>query len=225
MKITYLGHASLSVEVAGKHLIVDPFITPNELAKGIDINSLQADYILITHAHQDHIVDVEAIAKRTGARVISNFEIVSHYGNLGIDGHPMNHGGSWNFDFGKLTYTNAIHTSSFPDGSYGGQPGGFVLESKERNLYIAGDTALTMDMKLIPLQCSIDLAVLPIGDNFTMGMESASIAAEFISCDRILGYHYDTFGYIVIDHEKAIQTFRDKGKELLLLPIGNSIEI
>ena len=225
MKITYLGHASLSVEVAGKHLIVDPFITPNELAKGIDINSLQADYILITHAHQDHIVDVEAIAKRTGARVISNFEIVSHYGNLGIDGHPMNHGGSWNFDFGKLTYTNAIHTSSFPDGSYGGQPGGFVLESKEGNLYIAGDTALTMDMKLIPLQCSIDLAVLPIGDNFTMGMESASIAAEFISCDRILGYHYDTFGYIVIDHEKAIQTFRDKGKELLLLPIGNSIEI
>ncbi len=225
MKITYLGHASLSVEVAGKHLIVDPFITPNELAKGIDINSLQADYILITHAHQDHIVDVEAIAKRTGARVISNFEIVSHYGNLGIDGHPMNHGGSWNFDFGKLTYTNAIHTSSFPDGSYGGQPGGFVLESKEGNLYIAGDTALTMDMKLIPLQCSIDIAVLPIGDNFTMGMESASIAAEFISCDRILGYHYDTFGYIVIDHEKAIQTFRDKGKELLLLPIGNSIEI
>jgi len=225
MKITYLGHASLSVEVAGKHLIVDPFITPNELAKGIDINSLQADYILITHAHQDHIVDVEAIAKRTGARVISNFEIVSHYGNLGIDGHPMNHGGSWNFDFGKLTYTNAIHTSSFPDGSYGGQPGGFVLESKEGNLYIAGDTALTMDMKLIPLQCSIDLAVLPIGDNFTMGMESASIAAEFISCDRILGYHYDTFGYIMIDHEKAIQTFRNKGKELFLLPIGKSIEV
>lgn len=225
MKITYLGHASLSVEVAGKHLIVDPFITPNELARDIDINSLQADYILITHAHQDHIVDVEAIAKRTGARVISNFEIVSHYGNLGIDGHPMNHGGSWNFDFGKITYTNAIHTSSFPDGSYGGQPGGFVLETNEGNLYIAGDTALTMDMKLIPLQCRIDLAVLPIGDNFTMGMESASIAAEFISCDRILGYHYDTFGYIVIDHEKAIQTFRNKGKELFLLPIGKSIEV
>jgi len=225
MKITYLGHASLSVEVAGKHLIVDPFITPNELARDIDINSLQADYILITHAHQDHIVDVEAIAKRTGARVISNFEIVSHYGNLGIDGHPMNHGGSWSFDFGKITYTNAIHTSSFPDGSYGGQPGGFVLETNEGNLYIAGDTALTMDMKLIPLQCRIDLAVLPIGDNFTMGMESASIAAEFISCDRILGYHYDTFGYIVIDHEKAIQTFRNKGKELFLLPIGKSIEV
>ncbi len=225
MKITYLGHASLSVEVAGKHLIVDPFITPNELARDIDINSLQADYILITHAHQDHIVDVEAIAKRTGAKVISNFEIVSHYGNLGIDGHPMNHGGSWNFDFGKITYTNAIHTSSFPDGSYGGQPGGFVLETNEGNLYIAGDTALTMDMKLIPLQCRIDLAVLPIGDNFTMGMESASIAAEFISCDRILGYHYDTFGYIMIDHEKAIQTFRNKGKELFLLPIGKSIEV
>ena len=137
----------------------------------------------------------------------------------------MNHGGSWQFDFGKLTYTNAVHTSSFPDGSYGGQPGGFVLESQEGNLYVAGDTALTMDMKLIPMQCSIDLAVLPIGDNFTMGMESASVAAEFIDCDRILGYHYDTFGYIVIDHEKAVNAFKKRGKELILLPIGQDIQV
>lgn len=225
MKITYLGHASLAIEVAGKHLIVDPFITPNELARNIDINSLRADYILITHAHMDHIADVETIAKRTGAKVISNYEIVTHYGNKGLEGHPMNHGGSWQFDFGKLTYTNAVHTSSFPDGSYGGQPGGFVLESQEGNLYVAGDTALTMDMKLIPMQCSIDLAVLPIGDNFTMGMESASVAAEFIDCDRILGYHYDTFGYIVIDHEKAVNAFKKRGKELILLPIGQDIQV
>lgn len=225
MKITYLGHASLSIEVQGKHLIVDPFISPNELAKDIDINTLKADYILLTHAHQDHIVDVEVIARRTGAKVISNFEIVNHYEALGIEGHPMNHGGSWKFDFGRVTYTNAIHTSSFPDGSYGGQPGGFVLETEEANVYIAGDTALTMDMKLIPMQCKIDLAILPIGDNFTMGIESAVIAADFVECNRVLGYHYDTFGYIVIDHKQAKDSFASAGKELVLLPIGDSLSV
>jgi L-ascorbate metabolism protein UlaG (beta-lactamase superfamily) len=225
MKITYLGHAALSIEVAGKRLIVDPFISPNPLAKDIDVDALEADYILITHAHQDHIVDVDAIAKRTGATIVSNYEIVTHYGNLGFEGHPMNHGGSWNFDFGRVTYTNAIHTSSFPDGSYGGQPGGFLLETEEGNIYIAGDTALTFDMKLIPMQCKLDFAVLPIGDNFTMGYESAVIAADFIECDKIMGYHYDTFGYIEIDHDKAKNAFSEAGKELILLPIGDSVEV
>ena len=225
MKITFLGHASLSIKVDGKYIIVDPFISGNELAKGIDINSLKADYILITHAHEDHILDVETLAKRTKAKIISNYEIVTHFGNLGIEGHPMNHGGSWQFDFGKVTYTNAIHTSSFPDGSYGGQPGGFILETKEGNIYIAGDTALTMDMKLIPMQTKLDLAILPIGDNFTMGIESASIAAEFVECNKVLGYHYDTFGYIEIDHEKAIDTFKNKGMDLILLEIGNSLQV
>ena len=225
MKITYLGHASLGIEVAGKNIIVDPFISANELAKDIKLDQLKADYILLTHAHQDHILDVETIAKRTKAKIVSNFEIVNYYGNKGFEGHPMNHGGSWQFDFGKLTYVNAIHTSSFPDGSYGGQPGGFILQTDEGNIYIAGDTALTMDMKLIPLQAKLDLAVLPIGDNFTMGIESAVIASDFIQCNRILGYHYDTFGYIVIDHKKAKQAFKEKGKELILLPVGEDIFI
>ncbi len=225
MKITYLGHASLSIQVANKNIIVDPFITANDLAKNIDINSLKADYILVTHAHQDHILDIESIAKRTGAKIISNFEIVNHYGELGIDGHPMNHGGSWQFDFGKVTYTSAIHSSSFPDGSYGGQPGGFLLETDEGNIYIAGDTCLTMDMKLIPLQAKLDLAILPIGDNFTMGIESASIAAEFTECNNVLGYHYDTFGYIEIDHQKAIDTFKSKDISLKLLNIGETMHV
>jgi len=225
MKITFLGHASLSIEVNGKHIIVDPFISANELANKIDINTLKADYILITHAHQDHILDVESIAKRTKAKIVSNYEIVTHYGNKEIEGHPMNHGGSWQFDFGKITYTNAIHTSSFPDGSYGGQPGGFILETKEGNIYIAGDTALTMDMKLIPMQTKLDLAILPIGDNFTMGIESASIAAKFVECNKVLGYHYDTFGYIEIDHKKAIDIFKNKNIDLVLLEIGSSMEV
>lgn len=225
MKITFLGHASLSIELAGINIIVDPFITANTLAKDIDVDTLKADYILITHAHQDHVLDVESIAKRTGAKVVSNYEIVTHYGDLGIEGHPMNHGGSWRFDFGRLTYVNAIHTSSFPDGTYGGQPGGFILESEEGNIYIAGDTALTMDMKLIPLQTKLDLAILPIGDNFTMGIESAVIASDFIECSNILGVHYDTFGYIEIDHDEAKNKFSGAEKQLHLLDIGESLSI
>ncbi len=225
MKIQYLGHACLHIEVAGKNIIVDPFITGNELASHIDVNSLKADYILVTHAHQDHILDVETIAKNTGATIVSSYEIVMHYGAKDLQGHPMNHGGSWQFDFGRLTYTNAIHTSSFPDGSYGGQPGGFIIESEEGNVYIAGDTALTFDMKLIPMQCKLDMAVLPIGDNFTMGIDSAVIAADFVECNAILGYHYDTFGYIKIDHAKAKEAFSKAGKTLHLLEIGESLEV
>jgi len=225
MKITFLGHASLQIQIGEINILVDPFISGNPKASHIDVNSLKADYILITHAHQDHILDVEAIAKRTEAIVISNFEIVSHFQGLGIEGHPMNHGGSWEFDFGKVKYVNAIHTSSFPDGSYGGQPGGFVIEGEHKNIYIAGDTALTYDMKLIPLQIKLDLAILPIGDNFTMGIDDAIIASDFVECDKILGYHFDTFGYIEINHQEAKQKFFDKDKDLMLLEIGESIEL
>jgi len=226
MKITFYGQNSLSLEIGGKHIIVDPFITGNDLSKDkVDIKQLKADYILVTHAHQDHTLDVEAIAKNTGATVVSNFEIANHYEAKDLKVHPMNHGGSWEFDFGKVTYVNAIHTSSFPDGSYGGQPGGFVVEAGEKCIYIAGDTALTMDMKLIPMRHDLDLAVLPIGDNFTMGVDDAVIASDFIECNKILGCHYDTFGYIEIDHKVAKEKFKMKKKELLLLEIGESIEI
>ena len=225
MKITFYGHASLGIEVNGKHIIVDPYISGNPKASHIDINSLQADFILLTHAHGDHILDVEAIASRTNAVIVSNAEIAGYYANKGFQSHPMNHGGSWNFDFGKLKYVNAIHSSSFPDGTYGGNPGGFVIEGEHKNIYIAGDTALTMDMKLIPMRTKLDLAILPIGDNFTMDVDDAIIASDFIDCDKILGYHYDTFGYIEIDHEAAIRKFFDKGKDLMLLGIGKSIEL
>ncbi|MDL2144583.1 metal-dependent hydrolase [Flavobacterium tructae] len=225
MKITFYGHASLGIEVGGKHIIVDPFITGNPQAAGVDINNLKADYILLTHAHGDHILDVEAIANRTKAVIVSNAEIAGYYAKLGFSSHPMNHGGSWQFDFGKVKYVNAIHSSSFPDGSYGGNPGGFVIEGEHKNIYIAGDTALTMDMKLIPMRTKLDLAILPIGNNFTMDVEDAIIASDFVECDKILGYHFDTFGYIKIDHEDAIRKFFDKGKDLMLLEIGESIEL
>lgn len=225
MKITFYGHACLGIQVSGKHILVDPFITGNPKAEHIDINTISADYILITHAHFDHVKDVEEIARRTNAVIVSNYEIAVHYGNKGLKYHPMNHGGSWKFEFGRLKYVNAIHTSSFADGSYGGQPGGFVIEGEHKNIYIAGDTALTMDMKLIPMRTKLDLAILPIGSNFTMDVEDAVVASDFLECDKVLGYHYDTFGYIEINHEEAKKNFFNAGKDLMLLEIGESIEL
>lgn len=226
MQITFLGHASLLISTGGKKLLVDPFISGNERARDIiKIEDLNPDYILITHAHNDHTQDVNEIAGRSGAIVISNFEIATYYGDMGLKVHSMNHGGSWTFDFGTLKYVNAIHSSSFPDGSYGGQPGGYVISSLGKHLYVAGDTALTMEMKLIPLFAKLDLAILPIGDNFTMGPSDAVIASDFIGCNRVMGYHYDTFGYIEIDHHKARKIFSDAGKELILLGIGESLEV
>lgn len=225
MKITFYGHASLGITTKKINILVDPFISANPSASQINIDDLEADYILVTHAHQDHILDVEAIAKRTGAVVVSNFEIANYFDKKGLKSHPMNHGGSWKFDFGRVKYVNAIHTSSFPDGSYGGQPGGFVIEGEHKNIYIAGDTALTMDMKLIPEFTKLDLAIFPIGDNFTMGVADAIKASDFVDCDLVMGVHYDTFDYIKIDTEVAKAKFLSKGKELLLPKIGQSIEV
>lgn len=224
MDITFLGHSCLQVTIGDKTLLVDPFITGNELAKGkVDIADLRPHYILLTHAHQDHVLDAEAIAKASSATIVSNFEIATFYGGRGLANHPMNHGGSWEFDFGRLKYVNAIHSSSFADGSYGGRPGGYVISAQGKNVYIAGDTALAEDMKLIPGSTRLDLAVLPIGDNFTMGVDDAVRASDFLSCNRVLGYHYDTFGYIKIDHEKAKSKFANAGKTLYLLDIGEKI--
>lgn len=235
MKLTYFGQSSFGMETMGKQLVFDPFISPNELAKDIDVNSVKADYILVSHGHGDHVADVRTIAKNNGAKIISNYEIVSFFGQeevdgepMKLDGHPMNLGGKWTFDFGTVKYVNAVHSSVLPDkkGTYGGNPGGFVIWNEEHCFYFAGDTALTWDMKLIPMTCpKLDFAILPIGDNFTMGYEDAVIASEFIECDKIIGCHYDTFGYIKIDHAAAKKAFADKGKELILLPIGSSIEL
>ncbi len=227
MTITYFGQNSLLLTIGDTKVLIDPFISGNPLAKDvIAIDTIQADYILLTHAHQDHILDAEAIAENNDAVIVSNYEIAMHYQAKGITVHPMNHGGSWQFDFGKVQYVNAVHTSSFPDGSYGGQPGGFVISTTgDKHVYIAGDTALTMDMKLIPLKVTLDIAILPIGDNFTMGVDDAIIASDFVACNQVLGVHYDTFGYIEIDHEDAKKKFEAKGKVLTLLDIGQSMDL
>lgn len=226
MNITYLGHASLLIETHGKRIIVDPFISGNELARLIPWESLEVDYIFITHAHGDHILDVEAISKRTGAKLISNYEIVNYFEEKGLAGHAMNIGGSQTFDFGIVHAVKAEHSSSFPDGTYGGNPMGFVLETEKHTIYIAGDTALTYDMKLIPKVIGkLDLVVLPIGDVFTMGIKSALKASDFLKCNNVLGYHYDTFKPIQLNHEKAIKMFKKAHKKLFLLPIGGKLKL
>jgi L-ascorbate metabolism protein UlaG (beta-lactamase superfamily) len=225
MNITYYGHSCFGVEVNGKHLLFDPFISPNELANTIDVNTVKADYILISHVHQDHIEDAESIAKRTGAKVICNWEINFWLEKKGVENiRPMNIGGKVKLDFGNVKCVVAQHSSSLPDGSYGGNPMGFVIESTEGNFYYAGDTALTYDMKLIGDYRSINFAFLPIGDNFTMGVDNAMIACDFIKCNDIIGMHYDTFGYIVIDKEQAVSKFMQAGKKLTLLEIGSTLK-
>lgn len=226
IKLTYLGQSAFHFQTKGKDIILDPMISPNESASKIDLKSLKSDYIMLSHGHGDHVSDAEFLARQNNATIISNYEIVTWYENKGIKGHPMNLGGKWQFDFGTVKYVTAIHSSMLPDSSYGGASGGFVVWNEETSFYFAGDTALTLDMKLIPRVCpNLDFAILPIGDNFTMGYADAVVAAEFIQCDKIIGCHYDTFGYIKIDHDAAIKEFKNAGKELILLEIGKSIEI
>ncbi len=213
------------LEVSGKKLLFDPFISPNSLAKEISVNDVVADYILVSHGHEDHVADVLSIAKRCRPTLISNFEITQWFNKKGVENvHPMNIGGSWTFDFGKVHMVSAVHSSSMPDGTYGGSPAGFVLEMDEKTIYFAGDTSLTFDMKLLAQKFEIDLAFLPIGDNFTMGIEDSVNASEWIGCKNIIGMHYDTFGYIMIDHLKATSCFEKKGVYLQLLSIGTTTQ-
>ena len=224
MELTYYGHSTFLLKLSTATLLFDPFISPNPAAKDINILELKPDYIMITHGHEDHVADAEAIAKASGAKIVSNFEIVSWYGQKGVHGHPMNFGGQWKFKFGTVRSVVAVHSSVMPDGAYGGNPGGFIIEADGNSCYFAGDTALTLDMKLIKdWYPNLDFAVLPIGDNFTMGYEDAAVAAEFIGCDKIVGCHFDTFDVIKIDHEKAKGAFRLRGKELILPSMGESL--
>jgi L-ascorbate metabolism protein UlaG (beta-lactamase superfamily) len=225
MNITYYGHSCFGVEVNEKHILFDPFISPNSLASAIDLNTVKADFILISHGHEDHMADAISIAKRTGAILISNYEITVWLNKKGIENtHAMNIGGKTKFEFGNVKCVTAVHSSSMPDGSYGGHPMGFVVETSGGNFYYAGDTALTYDMKLIGDYRNVDFAFLPIGDTFTMGVDNAIIASEFIRCRNIIGMHYDTFEPIKIDHETAIKKFSNSGNSLTLFNIGETLQ-
>ena len=225
MKVNYYGHSCFSVIAGGKTLLFDPFITGNPLAKAVDANRVAADFILVSHGHEDHCADAVDIAKRTGALVIASYEVALWLNAHGAPNiHPMNHGGGFNFPFGRVKFVNAVHSSTMPDGANGGNAGGFVVESAGGNFYYSGDTALTLDMELIGESTKLKFAALCIGDNFTMGAVDAVKAAEFIRCHEILGVHYDTFPPIEIDHATAKKIFQAAGRTLHLPRPGESVE-
>ncbi|RAU83033.1 metal-dependent hydrolase [Pontibacter arcticus] len=226
MKITYYGQSCFLFEIGEHKVLFDPFISPNQLASHIDVNSIKADYILLSHGHTDHVADAEQIAKNNNATIVASFEIADWFGNKGVEKtHPMNIGGKVSLPFGTVKMVNAIHSNSLPDGTYGGAAAGFVVESPEKTFYFAGDTALTYDMKLIPEIFDLDFALLPIGDNFTMDIQDAMIAADFVQVDKVIGMHYDTFPYIEIDHEEVKDVARMADKELILMEIGQTISL
>jgi L-ascorbate metabolism protein UlaG (beta-lactamase superfamily) len=223
VKITYYGHSCFAAEIKGKHLLFDPFITQNPLAKAVDVTKIKADHIFVSHAHYDHLADVAAIASQSDATVISNYEMTAWFGKNGVKNtQPLNPGGTFVSDFGRVKCVNAIHSSSLPDGAYGGTAGGFVVESAEANFYYSGDTALTLDMKLISETTRLKFAVLCVGGTLTMDIDDAIRAAGLLQCQDLMGVHYDTFPSITIDHAAAKEKCRSKGLTLHLLPIGGS---
>ena len=225
MQFTFYGHSCFAVEVAGKKLLFDPFISGNPLAKDVDINAIEADYILVSHGHGDHVADLVSIAKRTGATIIAVYEVAEWAQKQGCEKtHGMNFG-SFYFEFGEVRMVPAAHSSGLPDGSYGGNPGGFVVKTKEGSFYYTGDTCLTMDMQLIHRYAKLDLAIMPIGGNFTMNAEDAVMAAEFVQCRKIIGVHFDSFPPIKIDHEKTKTQFNAAGLQLILPEIGKTITV
>ncbi len=225
MQLTYYGHACFAVEAGGKKLLFDPFISGNPIAGHIDINSIEADYILLSHGHGDHVADCKAIADRTGATIIATAEVANWFKKQGCaHTHSMNYG-PFLAEFGLVRMVPAAHSSSMPDGSYGGNPGGFVIKLAEGSFYYAGDTCLTMDMQLIPRYGKLDFAVLPIGGNFTMDPSDALAAAAFIQCKKIVGVHYNTWPPISINKEQATNMFSSDGRELLLPGIGETISV
>jgi L-ascorbate metabolism protein UlaG (beta-lactamase superfamily) len=226
MKLTFYGHATFSIDVQGKKILFDPFFTGNPLATDINPESIEADFIFVSHGHSDHTADLVNIAKKTNAQCIVPAEMAGWLHKQGVaHALPMNHGSYINFPFGKVRGVSAIHSSSLPDGTYAGNPLGFVFSTPEGDFYYAGDTSLTLDMQLIPLWANLSFAVLPIGGHFTMDVTDALYASNFVKTDKVVGVHYDTFGFIKIDSEAAVKTFADAGKTLLLPAVCETIEL
>lgn len=218
VRATYHGHACFTVETDAARLIIDPFLSGNAMAD-VTPEDVQPDYILISHAHGDHLGDAVPIAKRTGATVISNYEIANYMEEQGIEAHGMHIGGAHQFPFGKVKLTIAHHGSSFPGGRYGGNPCGFLLWLEGKVLYFAGDTALTYDMTLYSSE-NIDVAMLPIGDNFTMGPEDALRAVEFLQPKAVILMHYNTWDVITQDAQAVANEIasRTNARPVILRP-------
>lgn len=226
LSLRYLGHSCFEVSHSDTSYLIDPFITGNPLAEAIDISLLSPSHVFVSHGHQDHMADAEAICRRSGAPLVSNYEIVSWFQQKNVPGYPLNPGGFLDLPTGRVKYVPAIHSSVLPDGSNGGNPGGFVFLLEGAHFYFAGDTCAFSDMQLIPKLCgAMDFCILPLGGTFTMEAQEAVLAAQFVGCNRVIGCHYDTFGPIEIDHDNAIKAFAEADIELTLPKIGEELTL
>ena len=224
MQITYYGHNSFLFK-SDVRMLTDPFIASNPKAKHIVIEDIKTDYVLITHGHADHLADLDKILAHNDAKIITMVEVASWLAKQGHShSHSLNFGGTYQFSMGTtVKYVQAVHSSSMPDGSYGGHPGSFILKTGGKTIFIAGDTALNSDLKLFGELNDIDLAILPIGGNYTMDTKDAVHAAKFLGCSQIIGCHYDSFAEITIDHAEAINLFNSHQLDLQLMAVGASI--
>jgi L-ascorbate metabolism protein UlaG (beta-lactamase superfamily) len=226
MKLTYLSHSCFMLDTGKHRVLIDPYLTDNPKAP-LKLDQIQCDFILVSHGHSDHLGDAVPIAKRTKATIISTFELVAHCQRQGAQGHGMNVGGAHDFPFGKLKTTIAHHSSSLEtdDGFlYLGNPVGFIITAQGKTVYHAGDTALFLDMQLIGQLHRIDVALLPIGDNFTMGIDDAARAVEFLKPKVVIPMHYDTFDVIKADPQRFARQAAASGAKVEVLSIGASFE-
>ncbi|MEM5003527.1 metal-dependent hydrolase [Priestia megaterium] len=225
MHVSYHGHSIVKIETKGKTILIDPFITGNELTD-LNAEDVKADVILLTHGHNDHVGDTVEIAKRSGALVVAVAELATYLSWQGLNVHPMSIGGAYTFDFGTVKLTQAFHGSSYTENNekiiYTGMPAGLLLTIEGKTIYHAGDTALFSDLKLISRH-EPDVAFLPIGDNFTMGPEDAAIAAEWVQAKLVVPIHYNTFPVIKQDPHQFVESLSGiKGK---VLKVGEGLEL
>ncbi|MBD1430298.1 metal-dependent hydrolase [Sphingobacterium litopenaei] len=227
ISVRYLGHACFEFNFNGTKVLMDPFVTYNPLAKHIDVSELKPDYIILSHAHQDHVADLANIQAQSDATVAAIVETAAWVRKQGVPDEKViefNFGGTLTLPFGKVKMVYALHTNSTPDGAYGGAPCGFVFVIGDKKIYFAGDTALTLEMKLLE-DLNLDWAFLPIGGHYTMDMYDAVKATDFINCKNIIGMHYDTFSPVKIDNAEAKKVFAEANINLNLLELGSSIDL
>lgn len=227
ISVRYLGHACFEFNFNGTSVLLDPFVSYNPLAKHINVAELKPDFIFLSHAHEDHVADLATIQGQSGATVAAIVETAGWVRKQGISDDKViefNFGGTLSLPFGKVKMVYALHTNSTPDGMYGGAPCGFVFFIGNKKIYFAGDTALTLEMKLLE-DLKLDWAFLPIGGHYTMDMYDAVKAAGFIRCKNVIGMHYDTFSPVTIDSDEAKKVFAEADLNLNLLELGASIDL
>lgn len=224
VKLKYHGHSVFEIFTQDYNLVIDPFFKGNSHAK-VKPSDIKADYIILTHAHSDHLGDSFEIAKNNNATIIAVNELANYVSENGCKAHNMHIGGGFNFPFGRVKFTIAHHGSSTSDGRYMGEPAGVVISLEGKNIYHAGDTGLFLDMKLIGEITPLDIAIVPIGDNFTMGIDDAVKAVEFLNPKLAIPIHYNTFGVIQADPQEFKRKVESIGKKCVIIPFGETIEL